>query len=449
MPGVHGGSQVLCPVWGGGVFLARGITESQVKAASQEEGVADLTMIEDFLGRLIRAVDPSTSNGAALKAVAALLSRAGQLILRPRPSGVDGDDFAKAELKFRRDLSEAGVDSLPPVILETTQKFIDQAEQGTASKGLPARTGPTPSGAAALAFDAEGALVEHLTYKANQRGIEQGGRVRCVKAIAGKACRTGVEVGREGRVQAFKAALVQVLWDVDEGGSPVSTPVSLASIEPLPQEVAGHSRRRLPARPEPLPQEVSHPSPPTWQLCDGAAASHYLVVVLQSTLFHLHCTCGAGPKLIKRGCEPGVRAVIDLDPLAVSLIPYFQDDLGRAACEGSVCSGLCPDQGERGVGLLHLQAAPTPQPGRGPAAVRTGGPGRRRMDSVLGGHSCIAWQLDRARAPDRHERPGAGGGGGIRGIAEEVPHLHPHPLPEERLRHQGRAAHVRTCDHPT
>ena len=77
--------------------------------------MADLTMIEDFLGRLIRAVDPSTSNGAALKAVAALLSRAGLLILRPRPSGVDGDDFAKAELKFRRDLSEAGVDSLPPV----------------------------------------------------------------------------------------------------------------------------------------------------------------------------------------------------------------------------------------------------------------------------------------------------------------------------------------------
>ena len=101
--------------------------------------MADLTMIEDFLGRLIRAVDPSTSNGAALKAVAALLSRAGQLILRPRPSGVDGDDFAKAELKFRRDLSEAGVDSLPPVILETTQKLLDQAEQGTASKGLPAR----------------------------------------------------------------------------------------------------------------------------------------------------------------------------------------------------------------------------------------------------------------------------------------------------------------------
>ena len=145
--------------------------------------MADLTMIEDFLGRLIRAVEPSTSNGAALKAVAALLSRAGQLILRPRPSGVDGDDFAKAELKFRKDLSEAGVDSLPPVILETTQKLLDQAEQGTASKGLPARTGPTPSGAAALSFDAPGALVEHLTYKANKRGIEQGGRVRCVKSL--------------------------------------------------------------------------------------------------------------------------------------------------------------------------------------------------------------------------------------------------------------------------
>ena len=62
--------------------------------------------------------------------------------------------------------------------------------------------------------------MEHLTYKANQRGIEQGGRVRCVKAIAGKACRAGVEVGREGRVQAFKATLVQVLWDVGEGRLP-------------------------------------------------------------------------------------------------------------------------------------------------------------------------------------------------------------------------------------
>ena len=62
--------------------------------------MADLTMIEDFLGRLIRAVEPSTSNGAALKAVAALLSRAGQLILRPRQSSVDSDDFATAELNF-------------------------------------------------------------------------------------------------------------------------------------------------------------------------------------------------------------------------------------------------------------------------------------------------------------------------------------------------------------
>ena len=69
--------------------------------------MADLTMIEDVLGRLIRTVDPSTSNGAALKAVAALLSRAGQLILRPRPSGVDWGDFARAELKFWRDLFEA------------------------------------------------------------------------------------------------------------------------------------------------------------------------------------------------------------------------------------------------------------------------------------------------------------------------------------------------------
>ena len=96
--------------------MARGITEQQVKAASlQKDGASSLSKVEEFLGGLIRAVEPASSNGGALKAVAGLLCRAGQLLLRPgRSSGVDCEDVAKAELKFRKELSDSGVGSLPP-----------------------------------------------------------------------------------------------------------------------------------------------------------------------------------------------------------------------------------------------------------------------------------------------------------------------------------------------
>eukprot|EP00974_Lingulodinium_polyedra_P082905 8030433-Lingulodinium_polyedra.AAC.1 len=53
----------------GHYFLARGITEQQVKAVSLQEGGADsLSKVEEFLGGLVRAVGPASSNGGALKA---------------------------------------------------------------------------------------------------------------------------------------------------------------------------------------------------------------------------------------------------------------------------------------------------------------------------------------------------------------------------------------------
>ena len=61
----------------GHLYVARGITESQVKAVSPDDEAANLAHIEGLLGRLARTVEPSTSNGAALKAVCGIAEPGG------------------------------------------------------------------------------------------------------------------------------------------------------------------------------------------------------------------------------------------------------------------------------------------------------------------------------------------------------------------------------------
>ena len=347
----------------GHYFLAQGITESQVKAVcASEEGAARLAAIEEFLGKLFRFVDLSTTNGAMLKGVAALFCRVGQLILRVKKE-VDSDDFATAELTFRKAMSEAGAASLPPVILQMTQQMITKAEEGASAKGLPARSGPTPSADAALSFDADGALVENLAFKANQRGIVQGGRVRCIKDVPANSKHQGVKRGAVGWLAAFKTAAVEVLWETGQGCQPESIKVPLGCIEALAEGEgkpnAGVEGDQQQGKTDGATIQTTPPrvtlATLTWTLVDATSAWHYLVAILQSTLFHLHATCGSGPDRVARvgpGLTGGgtVHAVVKFEKLSVCLVPYSRVILpekptGIRPCprclHGMLCHAIC------------------------------------------------------------------------------------------------------------
>ncbi len=327
----------------GHYFLARGLTEAQVKAAaSGEAGAARLAEIESFLWALVRVVDLSTTQGTVLKSVASLLCRAGSLILRPSVK-TECEAFAKVELKFRSDLEQGVGQAAPPVVLKTTEAIIQKTAVEAAAR-TSARGGPMPSASAALTFNADGILVEHLAFKANQRGIVQGGRVRCATTVdhfAYKAKRRCITAGEAGVVVGFKASAVQVRWDAD-GGEDQGISVPLKNIEPeeqaskpavavaaaSPNVVAGAATANVGASSPSTTTDaasqstaVAAASPTTsWKLVDTDLARRFLASILETTLFHMHATCGSGPAVVGR-VRGAMFACRDMDAMSLCMVP--------------------------------------------------------------------------------------------------------------------------------
>ena len=97
-------------------------------------------------------------------------------------------------------------------ILEVTKELLLEAEDESAT-GAAAVASPNP--AAPVQFDATGALLKNLSYKAGLLNIGVGARVVAKHDLSATAKRPAIAQGTSGTVLAFTSSQVNVKWEMD------------------------------------------------------------------------------------------------------------------------------------------------------------------------------------------------------------------------------------------
>ena len=147
----------------------------------------------------------------------------------------------------------------------------------------------SPNPAAPVQFDATGALLKNLSYKAGLLNIGVGVRVVAKHDLSATAKRPAIAQGASGTVLAFTSSQVNVKWEMDpaqEIGVALSHLMLEADYDDADPD------------PDPDPPPGSQPAKDTWNLEDPDIATAFVLGQLQAALAHLHLNMGAGPEQV-------------------------------------------------------------------------------------------------------------------------------------------------------